>query len=196
MLFRMMAFACGPYEVPNVEVNTYAVHTNNPPCGAFRGYGSPQVAFAAETHLQRMIRQLGLDPMEVRLNNALDFGRATITGDVLTPAVGSGMIDCLTAVKQELEKTPRPEVGPDEKFGMGIAAGYKNVGLGSNIPDMSGASVSLEADGVFLARHGAADMGQGSNQVVALITARVRWVFRSLWSGFIPGIQNSIRLVE
>ncbi len=173
VLFRMMAFACGPYEVPNVEVNTYAVHTNNPPCGAFRGYGSPQVAFAAETHLQRMIRQLGLDPMEVRLNNALDFGRATITGDVLTPAVGSGMIDCLTAVKQELEKTPRPEVGPDEKFGMGIAAGYKNVGLGSNIPDMSGASVSLEADGVFLARHGAADMGQGSNQVVALITARV-----------------------
>jgi len=173
VLFRMMAFACGPYEVPNVEVNTYAVHTNNPPCGAFRGYGSPQVAFAAEIHLQRMIQQLGLDPMEVRFKNALDIGRATITGDVLTPDVGAGMIDCLTQIKQHLEKIEKPELGPDEKLGIGIAAGYKNVGLGSNIPDMAGASVSLEPDGFFLVRHGAADMGQGSNQVVALIAARI-----------------------
>ncbi len=59
VLFRMSAFACGPYEVPHVSVHAYAVHTNNPPCGAFRGYGSPQVAFAAEVHLQKMIDQSG-----------------------------------------------------------------------------------------------------------------------------------------
>jgi len=173
VLFRMMAFACGPYEVPNVEVNTYAVHTNNNPCGAFRGYGSPQATFAAEVHFQHMIDLLGLDPIETRLNNALDLGKVTITGDVLTEEVGAGMVQCLTAVKEELAKTILPKVDEGEKLGIGIACGYKNVGLGSNIPDKAGARVSLEKDGKFLVRHGASDMGQGSIQVVATITSKI-----------------------
>ncbi len=173
VLFRMMAFAAGPYEVPHAEVNTYAVHTNNMPCGAFRGYGSPQVTFAAESHFQRIIEKLGLDPYETRLQNALDLGKATITGDVLIPEVGAGMVQCLQAVKQELEKTEIPEPKDGEKIGIGYACAYKNVGLGSNIPDQAGALVSLEKDGTILVRHGAADMGQGSTQVMATITARI-----------------------
>ena len=173
VLFRMMAFAMGPYEIPNVNVNTYAVHTNNMPCGAFRGYGSPQVTFAAETHFQRIIDKLKLDPIQTRLENALDLGKATITGDVLTPEVGAGMIQCLKAVEGELAKTPIPAPQGDEKIGVGIACAYKNVGLGSNIPDQAGAQVMLDKDGTFLVRHGAADMGQGSNQVMATITARI-----------------------
>ncbi|HAF48424.1 MAG TPA: hypothetical protein DCL08_04175 [Anaerolineaceae bacterium] len=173
VLFRMMAFACGPYEMPNVEVNTYAVHTNNNPAGAFRGYGSPQVAFAAETHIQHMIDTLGLDPIETRLMHALDYGKATITGDVLTEDVGAGMVQCLNALKTELEKTEMPQVGENEKLGVGIACAYKNVGLGISVPDRSSAQVSLEKDGRFLVRHGGTDMGQGSNQVVATITSRV-----------------------
>jgi CO/xanthine dehydrogenase Mo-binding subunit/aerobic-type carbon monoxide dehydrogenase small subunit (CoxS/CutS family) len=173
VLFRMMAFACGPYEVPNVEVNTYAVHTNNNPAGAFRGYGSPQVAFAAETHIQHMIDTLGLDPIETRLMNALDYGKATITGDVLTEDVGAGMVQCLNALKTELEKTEMPQVGENEKLGVGIACAYKNVGLGISVPDRSSAQVGLEKDGRFLVRHGGTDMGQGSNQVVATIASRV-----------------------
>ncbi len=173
VLFRMSAFACGPYVVPHANVHTYAVHTNNPPCGAFRGYGSPQVAFAAELHLQKIIDALGLDSFEVRLKNGLDLGKATITGDVLTEEVGAGLIACLQAAKQKLEQMPLPELLPGEKLGIGIAAAYKNVGLGSNIPDRSGARVSLEKDGTFLVRHGATDMGQGSNQMVATVAARV-----------------------
>ncbi len=173
VLFRMMAFACGPYEVPHVEVNTYAVHTNNNPCGAFRGYGSPQVTFAAENHFEHMIQELGLDPIETRLMNALDIGKATITGDVLTKEVGAGMVECLTAVKAELARTEMPKVEVNEKLGVGIACAYKNVGLGSNIPDKAGALVELEKDGKLLVRHGAADMGQGSNQVMAVITSQV-----------------------
>ena len=173
VLFRMMAFACGPYEVPNVEVNSYAVYTNNNPCGAFRGYGSPQVTFAAETHFQHMIHELGLDPIETRLKNALDFGKATITGDILTKEVGAGMVECLTALKTELSRTEMPQVEANEKLGMGIGCAYKNVGLGANIPDQAGAVVELEKDGKLLVRHGAADMGQGSNQVMAVITSRV-----------------------
>lgn len=173
VLFRMLAFACGPYEVPNVEVNAYAVHTNNNPCGAFRGYGSPQVTFAAETHIQHMFNQLGLDPLEARLMNVLDIGKATITGDVLTERVGAGMVACLIALGNALDTVEMPKVSEDEKLGIGIACGYKNVGLGANIPDQARAQVSLEPDGTFLVRHGAADMGQGSDQVVAVIAARV-----------------------
>ena len=178
VLFRMSAFACGPYVVPNVNVHTYAVHTNNPPCGAFRGYGSPQVAFAAEVHLQKIIDRLGLDSFDVRLKNALSLGKATITGDVLTEDVGVGIIPCLQAVRKELDKTPKPEVLPGEKLGIGIAAAYKNVGLGSNIPDRSGARVSLEKDGTFLVRHGGTDMGQGVDPLVAAIAGRVLGVER------------------
>ncbi len=173
VLFRMMAFACGPYEVPNVEVNTYAVHTNNNPCGAFRGYGSPQATFAAEVHVQHMLDQLGLDPIESRLKNALDLGKVTITGDVLTEDVGPGMVECLSAVKATLAGTELPDVGEGEKLGVGIACAYKNVGLGLNIADQAGARASLEPDGTFLIRHGASDMGQGSVQVAATLTAKI-----------------------
>ena len=173
VLFRMMAFACGPYEIPNAEVHTFAVHTNNNPSGAFRGYGSPQVAFAAETHLQHMIDVLGLDPIETRLKNALDYGKATITGDVLTKEVGAGMVQCLSAVKEELSQTKMPELDQDEKLGVGIACAYKNVGLGISVLDKASAEVGLTGEGKFLVRHGGTDMGQGSNQVVATIASRV-----------------------
>ncbi|MHB8089529.1 MAG: molybdopterin-dependent oxidoreductase [Anaerolineaceae bacterium] len=176
VVFRMSAFACGPYEIPNVNIHAYAIHTNNPSCGAFRGYGSPQVAFAAEMHLQKIIDQLGLNAIEVRLKNALDIGKVTITGDVLTEDIGAGLISCLKAVEKELIKTPKPELQSDELFGIGIAAAYKNVGLGSNIPDRSGAKVSLEKDGTFLVRHGATDMGQGANQMVSEVAGRVMGV--------------------
>jgi aldehyde oxidoreductase len=83
------------------------------------------------------------------------------------------LIPCLQAVREELSRTPMPELHPDEKFGVGVAAGYKNVGLGSNIPDRSGALASLERDGTFMVRHGATDMGQGVNQLVAAIAGRV-----------------------
>lgn len=180
VIFRMSAFACGPYEVPNVNVNAYAVHTNNPPCGAFRGYGSSQVAFAAEVHLQKMIDKLGLNSIDVRLKNALDVGKATITGDVLTEDIGAGLVACLQAVKKELVVTPKPELQIGEVLGIGVAAAYKNVGLGSNIPDRSGASITLEKDGTFLVRHGATDMGQGANQMVAEVAGRVLGVPRRL----------------
>jgi CO/xanthine dehydrogenase Mo-binding subunit/aerobic-type carbon monoxide dehydrogenase small subunit (CoxS/CutS family) len=172
VLFRSAAFACGPYNVPHVKVDTYAVHTNNPTCGAFRGFGSPQVAFAVEQHLEKLAEALGIDSYEMRMQNALDYGDATITGDVLNEVVSASLKACLKRVKEAMDATPRPELPPGEKLGIGYATAYKNVGLGSNIPDGAGARVSLEPDGTFLVRHGAADMGQGSNEVMGLIAAR------------------------
>ena len=172
VLFRSAAFACGPYVVPNVKVDTYAVHTNNPTCGAFRGFGGTQVAFASEVHLQKLIEALKLDPFDFRMNNALDLGQATITGHVLDEEVGADYKACLQAVKEALAKTPRPALKADEKLGIGIGGAYKNVGLGSGIPDGAGARVILQKDGTFLVRHGASDLGQGSEEVMAMLTAR------------------------
>lgn len=172
VLFRSCAFACGPYVVPNVKVDSYAVLTNNPICGAFRGFGGTQVAFASELHVQKLIDALGLDPWEFRMKNALDIGKATITGQVLTEDVGAGITACFEALKKAVDATPQFSLRPGEKLGMGIAGSYKNVGLGSGIPDRSGAHVTLEPDGTFLVRHGAADIGQGANDVAAIVAAR------------------------
>jgi aldehyde oxidoreductase len=180
VIFRSNSFACGPYNVPHAKVDSFCVYTNNPPCGAFRGYGSPQVAFSSEVHMQKICDELGLDPFDFRLKNALGIGGVTITGDVLTKNVGAGVIECLKAVRTALEKTQQPVLNPGEKLGIGIATAMKNVGLGSNIPDASGAKVSLEPDGIFLVRHGATDMGQGVNDVVAIIVARVMGVQNSM----------------
>ncbi len=172
VLMRSSTFACGPYVIPHVKVDTYAVHTNNPTCGAFRGFGGTQVAFSSEVHLQKLIDALGMDPFEFRLKNAIDLGKATVTGHVLTEEVGTGYVACLEAVRQELAKTERPALEPGERLGIGVAGAYKNVGLGSGIPDGAGATISLEEDGSLLVRHGASDIGQGAEDVVAIVTSR------------------------
>jgi CO/xanthine dehydrogenase Mo-binding subunit/aerobic-type carbon monoxide dehydrogenase small subunit (CoxS/CutS family) len=180
VLFRSSTFACGPYVVPNVKVDSLAVHTNNPTAGAFRGFGSPQVAFAAETHMQKLADALGIQAFDFRMLNALDIGDATITGHVLDQEVDAGIKACLKAVKETLDRLPEPVARPGEKLGIGLACAYKNVGLGSGIPDGAGARISLEADGRFLLRHGAADLGQGSNETMALIASRTLGVPLSL----------------
>ena len=172
VLFRSASFSCGPYNWPNAEVDTYAIHTNNPPCGAFRGFGGTQAAFASEVTFQKLIDALGVDPLEFRRKNALDYGHITVTGDEITKDVTAGVKACLEAVREALMDAEIPELKADEKLGVGIAASYKNVGLGSGRPDGAGASISLQPDGKFLLRHGAADMGQGSNAAMQIIAAR------------------------
>jgi aldehyde oxidoreductase len=176
VLFRSSTFCCGPYVVPNVKVDALAVHTNNPTCGAFRGFGGTQVAFSGEVHLQKVIDALGMDPFEFRIQNAIGLGKATITGHVLDEYVGGGYEECLVAVRDALQETLNsgslPPLEPDEKLGVGVAGAYKNVGLGSGIPDGAGASVALQKDGNFLVRHGAADIGQGSNEAMAIIVSK------------------------
>ena len=179
VLFRSAEFAGGPYEIPHVKVDAFAVHTNNITCGAFRGFGSPQPAFAAEVQMDKAARRLGMDPLEFRLKNALALGRATITGHMIDPGVGDGIRQCLQAVQAALHKTPLPVPGPDEKVGVGVAGCYKNVGLGSGIPDNVGARIALQDDGTFLLRVGAADLGQGASETLLNIAAETLGVERS-----------------
>jgi len=76
-------FATGPYQVPHVRIDSYCVYTNNPIGGAFRGFGTPQITWAIESHLDAMAEALGMDPLELRLKNAAEEGSISATGQVL-----------------------------------------------------------------------------------------------------------------
>lgn len=179
VLFRSAAFAGGPYAIPNVKVDAYAVYTNNITCGAFRGFGSPQACFVAEIQMEKAARQLGVDPIEFRKKNALMIGSSTITGSVIQEEVGDGIRQCIEAVQNALKNAPMPTPGADERLGVGFAACYKNVGLGGGIPDNIGARITLQEDGSFLLRVGATDLGQGSTETFLNLAAEVLGVPRA-----------------
>lgn len=178
VMFRSMTFAGGPYEIPHVKVDSYAVHTNNVTCGAFRGFGNPQPTFASGLHMEKMARAIRMDSFEFRIKNALTIGRSTHTGQVITEDVGDGIKQCLEAVCDAVKRKPFPETDCDEKVGIGVAGCYKNVGLGGGIPDSAGARIILQKDGSFLLRMGAADMGQGSAEALLNIAAETLGVDR------------------
>ena len=183
-----VTFASGPYEVPNVRVEGTVVYTNNPPCGAMRGFGAPQVCFAYEAQMDKLARRLGLDPLEIRRRNALRQGSMLPTG---RPLRGSApvreLIDALAAM-------PLPDCEPAEgrsqlrypggrggvtrgeslRRGVGYAVGYKNVGFSEGFDDAATARVTLQAgaDGpVAEVYTAAAEMGQG---LYTLLTQVVR----------------------
>jgi selenium-dependent xanthine dehydrogenase len=170
VLFRSATFACGPYVVPNVKVDAYAVYTNNPPAGAMRGFGSPQVAFAADCQMDEIAYRLGMDPFEFRLRNALESGSITATGHLVTESIG--VKECLTAVRDALAAQPLPQPAKGKRLGVGIAAAYKNVGLGPGVEDKAGAIAEVDAEGHLILRGGCIDMGQGQDTVMAQIAAQ------------------------
>jgi selenium-dependent xanthine dehydrogenase len=170
VLFRSATFGCGPFVVPNVKVDTYAVFTNNPPGGAMRGFGSPEAAFAADCQMNELACRLGMDPLEFRLNNALEEGSLTATGHRLTESVGARA--CLAAVRDELASQPLPEPAPGKLLGVGVSAAYKNVGLGPGLDDRAGALAEIDAAGHLILHAGCIDMGQGQDTVMAQIAAQ------------------------
>ena len=167
---RSVSFGAGPYVVPHVDLEALLVYTNNLPGGAMRGFGNPQSTFAAEVQLNRLAHRLGLDPFEIRLRNILEEGRPTITGERLATSVGARA--CLLAVREALDRWPRPEPRLGWKVGVGVACSYKNVGLGTGLDDYAGASGEILPGGWLRVRVGSADMGQGSDTAMAQIAAQ------------------------
>ena len=177
VMTRATTHSSGPYEVPNVRADCYAMYTNNPPAGAFRGFGVVQSAFAVESAMDMLAERLGMDPLELRRLNALREGSITNTGQLLTQSVG--LLECLDKVEAELRHLagprpfePRPVPGRPELIrAWGMAAAYKNTGLGGGAPDQAGADVELYADGTFEVRTSSAELGQGLPTVLQLIAA-------------------------
>jgi CO/xanthine dehydrogenase Mo-binding subunit len=168
----------GPYEIPNVAVDAYAVYTNNLPNGAFRGFGGPQGAFEAETQMNRLAEALGLDPIEIRRRNVLTEGSLLSVGTPLPKGVSMPqVIEKLQGESCRLKdnlQLSTCNLQPHLKRGIGYAAAFKNVGFSFGAPEQSTASVELFG-GVEIeravVRHAGADCGQGAHTAMAQIAA-------------------------
>jgi selenium-dependent xanthine dehydrogenase len=176
VMTRATTHSAGPYDIPNVRADCYAMYTNNPPAGAFRGFGVTQSAFAVESMMDKLAETLNMDPVELRRTNALHVGSITNTGQVLRESVG--LTECLDKVNAEMRKhNPDPfkpvadPINPNLLRVWGFAAAYKNTGLGGGAPDISGADVELYEDGTFQVRSSAAELGQGLVTVMRLVVS-------------------------
>jgi len=185
VMTRATTHATGPYVVPHTKIDCYAMYTNNAPCGAFRGFGVTQSAFAVESNMDILAEKLGMDPAELRRKNAMRVGTTTATGQLLRESVG--LLECLDRVKKGIgdwelgtgradPRSPIPDpwspitVG-SKRYAWGIAAGYKNTGLGGGAPDKSTAEVEVFPDGTAEIRTSSAEMGQNLVGVLAACTA-------------------------
>lgn len=174
VMTRTATHAAGPYVVPHVSVDCYAVYTNNPPSGAMRGFGVPQSAFAMETALDVMAEKLGLHPLELRRRNALHVGAVTATGQLLRDSVGlPETIDRVDEAARALGEGVLVPSGTNKRRAWGFACNMKNVGLGGGAADTAGATVVALADGRVEVRIGAAEIGQGVVGIAAQIAAEV-----------------------
>ena len=179
-------FATGPYDVPNARLEGTAVFTNNPPCGAMRGFGAVQACFAYEAQMDKLAAALSLDPIELRLKNAMRSGSVLPTGQTIAGV--APVRECL----QRLQRLPLPpeesaldrdpmllpggagNVGHGEALhrGVGVAVGYKNLGYSEGFDDSSEAwvRVSIDKEGPLAqVKTAAVEVGQGLDTIVTQI---------------------------
>lgn len=173
----------GPYEIDNVKVDGYAVYTNNIPGGAFRGFGGPQGAFAAETQMNKLAEELQIDPIELRMKNLLGEGSLLSVGTPLPEGVSISNVvaECARAAGWESQgevwskriklSSPRK---PHLAEGTGVACAFKNVGFSFGFVDECWATIELFGKGEIekaIVHHAGADVGQGTHTVMAQIAA-------------------------
>jgi len=182
VMTRATTHATGPYVMPHARIDCYAMYTNNAPSGAFRGFGVTQSAFAVESNLDIVAAELGMDPAELRRKNVMRVGVETATGQELIESVG--LLECLDKVEEDIKSSEAADssslscdpwapvqVG-SKRYAWGIAAGYKNTGLGGGAPDKAEAEVEVFPDGTAAIRTSSAEMGQNLVGVLAACTAQ------------------------
>ena len=172
----------GPYEIPNIHVDTYTVYTNNIPSGAFRGFGAPQALFAAEGQMNRLAASLDMDPLEIRLKNSIREGSV---GSVDTPfPAGVTMPEVFetcgieswwrrSGERWRLSAPDQPN-DPSKRRGRGLAGGFKNVGFSFGFPEHCWAGIELRGGAEIekaILYHAAADVGQGAHTALMQMAA-------------------------
>ncbi len=163
-----IGMACGAYHVPNVALDAYAVYTNNATAGAMRGFGIPQVIFAVEQQMDRLARELGLSPFEIRRRNALVAGSTFGTGQVVREQT---VFPEVIRVAEEATHNLPPPI-PGKRRGVGVAAGIKSTGLGYGRDPGAKAVVEMTAEGGIAAKVGGVELGQGLETMVAQVAAQ------------------------
>jgi CO/xanthine dehydrogenase Mo-binding subunit len=175
----------GPYEVPHVAMDCYAVYTNNPPCGAMRGFGAVQACFAYETQMDKLAAALSMDPVELRIKNAMREGSVMPTGQAVDSAapvaeilnlVRSRPLPPAPTLDRDLRNLPggvsNTTHGEGVMRGVGYAVGIKNVCFSEGFDDCSTARVRLELIGgepSAQVQTAAAEVGQGLVTVLTQI---------------------------
>jgi CO/xanthine dehydrogenase Mo-binding subunit len=179
----------GPYEIPHIHVDAYTVLTNNVPAGAFRGFGGPQGAFAAELQMDKLAEALGLDPITIRLKNVLTDEAISSTGVPLPKGVTIGRVveRCAEAAgwRQREGRWVRDDRRPSSavggllssvlRRGFGFACAFKNIGFSFGAPENCWAKVEIHGDGQIekvIAYHAGADCGQGAHTVFVQMAAQ------------------------
>ncbi|BEQ14925.1 xanthine dehydrogenase family protein molybdopterin-binding subunit [Desulfoferula mesophila] len=166
---RAAVHATGPYRTPNVDIVARMAYTNNTFNGAMRGFGCPQVALAHEAQMDAIAAELGLDPLDLRKQNALRQGDHTCTGQLLR--AGVGLLECLERIEPIYRKWQAEARHTDEYYeGVGVGAMYYGIGnTGASNP--STAQVEWLPSGRVTLFTGAADIGQGSDTALRQIAA-------------------------
>ena len=179
-------FACGPYDVPNADIESSMLYTNNPPCGAMRGFGAVQVCFAHESQMDKLARELGMDPVELRIKNAMRPGITFPFGqEVPHPAPVREILERVKAMPlpeetevmgRDLRELPggvsNVTHGEGVRRGVGYAVGFKNVGFSAGFDDYSTARVILSVENgepLVQVHTAAAEVGQGLIEIQAQI---------------------------
>jgi aldehyde oxidoreductase len=170
VLENAVVFSCGPYAVPNVDITGRVWYTNNVPSGAMRGFGAPQAAAAIENIMDELARRLEMDPIDLRLKNALRPGDVTIT-DHLLPEGYPGIVASLEGLKRALAGLELPNPAAGKKIGLGIAAGVKNIGFGHGAEESAGAVLELDGDGTIVLKATHHEYGQGARAALIKFAA-------------------------
>jgi CO/xanthine dehydrogenase Mo-binding subunit len=174
----------GPYRIPHAHIDSFGVYTNTVPGGAFRGFGAPQGALVAESQMNKLAAELGIDPVEIRRRNCLQEGSIGITQAELPPAVGVGAV-----IEACAEAFGWPELGPAEEMrpfaslpsspasvrrGRGFAASMKNIGFSFGFDERCEAVVELHGESEIervVLHHAGAEVGQGAHTVFRQMAA-------------------------
>jgi len=177
VLWRGAVHAAGPYNIDNIRIEAYAAATNKVPCGAFRGFGQPQICFAQESLVDELAHKLKIDPVNLRMKNILRTGDKTATGQIIGDSCG--LEELLETVKNKSGWDSRKAEGlmlkskGDVVRGMGVSVAYYGVGLGAKgrYLDRAGAYVNIYKDATVGVNVGNAEMGQGALTVLSQICA-------------------------
>ncbi|MBU4134353.1 xanthine dehydrogenase family protein molybdopterin-binding subunit, partial [bacterium] len=175
VLWRGTVHASGPYEIDNVLIETYAAATNKVPCGAYRGFGQPQVSFANESLIDMLAEKLNMNPARLREINAIRKGGTTATNQKITESIG--LLKTMALSKKSAgwaKKWKKPSARKGvKKYGIGMASSIYGVGLGAGGQHLakSGSFVQIEPDGSVIIAVGNTEMGQGARTVLSQIAA-------------------------
>ena len=159
VLQRACTHAAGPYNFQTIDIDGTAVYTNNPPAGAFRGFGVTQTCFASEMNLNLLAEMVGITPWEIRHRNAIRPGQVLPNGQIADPS--TGVAETLEAVKEICEKEPY----------VGLACAMKNAGVGVGLPDWGRCRLIIK-DGKVEIHAGASCIGQGLGTVLTQMVSQ------------------------